>query len=286
MFTERIGSSGGDYTLTLDKIISSQGPPIIDTVECKFSYFWDWVRNTGSATLRTIDGVKVNMILHPLGIEGHLDFMSAAKPKLVKLPGGKTILIDRVILDLIGPDDAKAALIISNATSQIAGNEIIGTQNWEANKDETAEKVEIHAGRVGTSGGKFTLTLDKVLSGPPDVKRLVCDFSYVWNWVTNMGTATLQSIDDVQVDYPMFPMGIAGRLAFMASVEPGTEVKLPDGSTIIIYRVLFDLIGNNQSAAMMLGEDGNEILVTENWNIVEEETVKRSNKVTRATYSS
>jgi len=286
MFADRSGTSGGDYTLTLDKIISWNGAHIISTAECKFSYVWDWVHSTGSAILRTIDGVKVNMILHPLGIEGQLDFMSAAKPKLVKLPGGQTILITRVILDLIGPDHAKAALMISNGTSQIVGNGIIVTQNWESSEEKTLESVATHGARIGTSGGKFNLTLDKVLSGPPDVKKLVCDFSYVWNWVSNMGTATLLSIDGIQVDYPMFPMGIAGRLAFMASVEPGTEVKLPDGSTIIIYRVLFDLIGKTQSAAMMLGEDGDEILVTENWGINNEETVTRSKKVTKATYSS
>lgn len=126
--------------------------------------------------------------------------------------------------------------------------------------------------------GQFTLTLDKVLAGSPNPASLVCTYTYTYDFYTLLGSANVVSIGGTDVDFYMFPMGIEGRLAFMANIEPGTEVNLSDGATVILYRALFDVVGESATAAMMLGKDGDDILVTQNWN-TSEDLVEQSKKV-------
>lgn len=61
----------------------------------------------------------------------------------------------------------------------------------------------------------------------------------------------------------MFPMGIAGELAFMANNQ--FYVTLPDGTRFFAYRTLLTLKANVKSAAFMIGEEGDTIVSTSNW---------------------
>ncbi|KZP25529.1 hypothetical protein FIBSPDRAFT_950233 [Athelia psychrophila] len=294
MSTERVGLSNGNYTLTLDKVIS--GSPIVKQVVCDISYIWNWPRNTGSATLLTVDGVKVDLPLFPEGIEGMLAFISD-KPTEVKLPDGPTVVINRVVLELVGGNTQKAMMMLGEPGTEITTDEILATQNWELGGPATVERagkvVEAiySSGRpVGESGGQFTLTLDKVVSGTPIVKTAVCAFSYVWNWPRNTGSATLRTIDGIQVDMPLFPEGIEGMLAFMS--DRSIEVKLPEGPTVVINRVMLELVGRDtKRAAMMLGEPGtevttDEILATPNWEQGGAATAERAGRVVGVVYAS
>jgi len=288
MSSERLGLSHETFTLILSRTIVWKGLTKLLNAKCQFTYTWDWAEKKGLATLDNIWGIPIGMRLLPVGHESgsKLEFMSTGKP--IPFEWFSLFYIERIILDVSSPD-RKAVMMLSDELSVGGSNGIIATENWTWNNHEDRPReIALEGSRVGTSGGKFTLTLDKVLRGTSDViiKKLVGEYSYVYNWVTNMGSATLETIDGTAVNFYMFPMGIEGRLAFMARLEPGTKVTLPDGSTIIIYRALFDLIGNEASAAFMLGEEGDEILVTQNWEATEEETVAISKRVVKATYSS
>ena len=130
--SQPLGLASETFTLTLDKVIKS-GPsqiPLITKAICKFSYIWDFPRQIGSAELLTIDGVDVELRMFPLGIVGQLDFMNTDRTT-VRLPGGRTITLDRVILDLFSPTIRKAAIMIEE------GEEILATQNWEADVEAT-----------------------------------------------------------------------------------------------------------------------------------------------------
>ncbi len=114
----------------------------------------------------------------------------------------------------------------------------------------------------------FDLILDNVKQGSTDLKDPVCSFSYTWDEKTNMGIANLQAINGTPVNIVLHPLGIAGQLDFMSDMAPaGYPVDALPGEeteiiTIVIYRVILDVEGDNRSAAIMLGEEGETIITS------------------------
>jgi hypothetical protein len=119
--------------------------------------------------------------------------------------------------------------------------------------------------QVGLASETFTLTLNRQVR-PGPISSLTCKFSYIWDFPRNMGHATLVSVDDgSDINLWMFPLGINNQLDFMNSDH--NTVILPSGKTIVLYRVILDLVpGRERAAAIMIGETGDEILATQSWD--------------------
>ncbi|KAF3940050.1 hypothetical protein ABW19_dt0208657 [Dactylella cylindrospora] len=113
----------------------------------------------------------------------------------------------------------------------------------------------------------FNLTLSKTIEGAtPSYLPLNVQFAYDWDFDRNMGSATVVSISNNQTDKFMFTMGISGKLAFMAREQ--FNVTIESGEEIFAYRVLLNMdkeTAQHKSAAMMIGQDGDIIVATENW---------------------
>ena len=115
------------FELTLDKVL--KGSTELKNPVCSFNYFWDTEKNMGIANLHSINGTPVNIILHPLGIAGQLDFMSDMAPTGFNVdadPGEDiaiiTVVIYRVILDVDG-DKRSAALMLGENGETIITSE-------------------------------------------------------------------------------------------------------------------------------------------------------------------
>lgn len=111
----------------------------------------------------------------------------------------------------------------------------------------------------------FVLILSKVYKGTPVIKDAKCEFSYQWNFSTNMGSAKLISIDNCEVNIELHPLGIMGYLDFMSDMQPTSYVI--NGQRVVIDRVILDinLKTGERSAAIMFNEDGSSIQTTENF---------------------
>lgn len=103
--------SQASFGLTLSQTI--KGTPVIENAHCEFSYQWDFEKNMGSATLVSINNCELNIVLHPLGIEGYLDFMSDMKPTSYVI-NGQIVVLYRVILDINLTTGIKSAAIMFN----------------------------------------------------------------------------------------------------------------------------------------------------------------------------
>lgn len=112
------------FELVLSKTI--QGEPALPNAKCEFNYHWDFETNMGLALLRDINGAPVNITLHPLGIEGQLDFMSDIEPTPVNIDG-KVVIIYRVILDIDLETGAREAAIMFGEH----GESIEATENFQ-----------------------------------------------------------------------------------------------------------------------------------------------------------
>ncbi|KAF3187670.1 hypothetical protein TWF106_006783 [Orbilia oligospora] len=122
----------------------------------------------------------------------------------------------------------------------------------------------------------FHLTLTKALEGNlPPFLPLDIQFAYDWNFAQNTGHATVLSIgSNNTVNQDMFPMGISKRLAFMARDKFDVAIDGPDGNKeeIFAYRVILNMdkeTTETKTAAVMLGEEGDVIIATENWGATE-----------------
>lgn len=104
--------------LTLDQVV--KGERVLENPSCHFTYDWDKETNTGIGQLHTINGSPVNIVLHPLGIKGELDFMSdLTEPThyIVNASNDESIAlidvtINRVILDADADGGKGAAAIM------------------------------------------------------------------------------------------------------------------------------------------------------------------------------
>lgn len=126
------------FELTLDQVL--KGSTDLKNPVCSFSYSWDTERNMGIANLQAINGTPVNIVLHPLGIAGQLDFMSDMAPTGYNVdadPGEATeiitVVIYRVILDVDG-DKRTAAIMLGEE-----GDTIITSEGFA--KDSAAKQL-------------------------------------------------------------------------------------------------------------------------------------------------
>ncbi|MCR9173237.1 MAG: hypothetical protein NXI10_12120 [bacterium] len=106
---------------SFDLVLSNQvrGEQVLENPSCHFTYDWNKDENMGIAMLQSINETPVNIVLHPLGIKGQLDFMSDMEPKhvAVNATNGNSdvmvnIIINRVILDVV--KDGNEAAIMFN----------------------------------------------------------------------------------------------------------------------------------------------------------------------------
>jgi hypothetical protein len=109
------------FELVLNKVIEGQSP--FNDANCQYTYQWDFGTNTGEARLLSINGDRVKIILHPLGIEGYLDFMSDQPPTTYTV-NGQEVVISRVILDIDLSNNARSAALMFGDGS------ILGTANF------------------------------------------------------------------------------------------------------------------------------------------------------------
>lgn len=139
------------FDLTLDKEI--RGESNLKNPVCLFHYDWDASANTGIAMLQTINGTPVNIALHPIGIEGQLDFMSDIEPTHFSVNASNDdsialidIIVDRVILDVDGAQRS-AALILGEMKDTIIASQ--GFMNDSAAKQLPAVEFERPAAPAG-----------------------------------------------------------------------------------------------------------------------------------------
>ncbi len=116
------------FTLTLSHLIAGDAPVIKDA-KCEFTYIWDFEKNMGLAHLVSIDDCVVNITLHPLGIQGQLDFMSDIPPTPYVI-NGQRVVIYRVILDINPANNDREAAIMFNED----GSVIQSTPNFDSAK--------------------------------------------------------------------------------------------------------------------------------------------------------
>ena len=114
------------FSLVLNRLLKGE-TFVIKNANCEFSYKWDFPKNMGLAELISINNCLVNIILHPTGIAGKLDFMSDISPTAYVI-NGQRIIIYRVILDIDLSNDVRSAGIMFNAD----GSCIEVTENFDS----------------------------------------------------------------------------------------------------------------------------------------------------------
>jgi hypothetical protein len=132
--------------------------------------------------------------------------------------------------------------------------------------EETLKKAHTNAIGIVPSHATFTLTLSKLYKGAqPVIPNAVCEFSYIWDFQKNMGLAHLNSINNVQVNIVLHPLGIAGYLDFMSDMPPTPYVI--NGQRIILNRIILDInrTTNERSGGIMFNQDGSVIQTTANF---------------------
>jgi len=124
---------------TFNVVLSQQikGTPVLENPVCEMNYIWDFEKNMGLAHLKSINGTPVNITLHPIGIEGYLDFMSDIPPTKYTVsaePGFSIALVEvtiyRVILDIDKSTGKISAAIMFNDD----GSSIQATSNFDNSK--------------------------------------------------------------------------------------------------------------------------------------------------------
>lgn len=122
------------FELKLTKTISTELQATNYKFNCKLHYQWNFSTNMGLGHLLTIGGTQVNFELHPLGIEGALDFMSDIIPPTPVTIDGQTVIIYRVILNcwLDGTGTKACAVMFGEKGSHIEASEV-----FEAEKQLT-----------------------------------------------------------------------------------------------------------------------------------------------------
>jgi hypothetical protein len=121
------------FTLVLSKLKKGTSP-VLPNARCTFSYNWDFQKNMGLAHLISIDGSIVEITLHPLGIQGYLDFMSSMPPTPFVI-NGKKVIIYRVILDINLQTGVRSAAIMFNVNGSVIQTSALFT---EASLDKLA----------------------------------------------------------------------------------------------------------------------------------------------------
>ena len=93
------------FSLTLNQQL--EGTPVLENPAFEYHYDWNFDTNKGIAVLTSINGTPVNITLHPLGIQGNLDFMSDMEPTTYTVNASNDqsialidVVIYRIILDV------------------------------------------------------------------------------------------------------------------------------------------------------------------------------------------
>lgn len=132
--------------------------------------------------------------------------------------------------------------------------------------------------RTGISSETLTLTLDKLASEySPNINihKAVCVFSYIWNWESNTGSATLLTMDGVQIDGAQINLELfgfkedSGEVRFVGVLSGHSDkVTLPAGSPFIDIGVELKFVGDTKMAGVLFvtepPRDG-PVLLTQNW---------------------
>lgn len=105
------------FELVLNKVI--KGNPPLKTANDWYSYEWNFGTNTGLAHLISINNVAVNIVLHPLGIAGYLDFLSDQPPTPYVI-NGQRVVISKAILDIKLSNNARSAALMFGDGSILA----------------------------------------------------------------------------------------------------------------------------------------------------------------------
>jgi len=134
----------GQFKLVLSNVL--RGEEVLKDPCCEFSYHWDFEKNMGLATLVSMNGTPMNITLHPLGIQGRLDFMSDIPPTKYTVNAecdNSVALIEvvvyRVILDMNPETGEKEAAIMF----KMDGSTIQTTANFsEASASKSLPEVE------------------------------------------------------------------------------------------------------------------------------------------------
>jgi hypothetical protein len=115
----------------------------------------------------------------------------------------------------------------------------------------------------------FTLVLSKLYQGmSPVIPDARCEFSYNWNFLTNMGSAELISINNAKVNIPLFPEGIAGMLGFMSDIATPQTFNI-NGQMVQISRVILNVMlssGDRKGGIMFPTPQGMVIQTTPNFS--------------------
>lgn len=114
---------------------------------------------------------------------------------------------------------------------------------------------------------QFSLILSEVFRGKEVLENPSCEFSYHWDFETNMGLALLQSINGSQVNITLHPLGIHGQLDFMSDITSTKFlVNASNDDSIAMIEVTIDRVildmdakGENPKAAIMFGIEGETI---------------------------
>lgn len=109
---------------------------------------------------------------------------------------------------------------------------------------------------------EFELILSETLEGTTVLSDAKCVFNYHWDFKENRGIAHLLDLDGNSVNIVLHPLGIKGILAFMSDIPPTKYVI--NGKNAVIYRVILDisLETGERSAAIMFGDEGENIQTT------------------------
>lgn len=241
------------FNLVLSKVLQGNAPVLPDA-NCTFHYSWNFETNMGSAQLLSINGTNVNIPLFPLGIAGMLDFMSDMQPATYNI-GGHDVVIDRVILDINLATDAKSGAIMFNPD----GSVIQATPNFVT---EHISNIDLPV----PPQAKFTLVLSKLYKGSaPVLPNANCVYQYKWDFVKNMGSAQLVSINGTPVNIQLNAMGSRSMLGFMSDMQP-TSYNI-SGHQVTINRVILNvmLLSGERRGAIMFNNDGSVIQTTPNF---------------------
>ncbi len=113
------------FDLTLDTLIKGSERAIWPAI-CNFSYNWDFERGTGLASLDFLNDTAIGISLHPLGIEGYLDFMSdLEEPVKITIDDLITVTIKEIGLSIELGTNKRSAFIVFNVNADV----IQGTSN-------------------------------------------------------------------------------------------------------------------------------------------------------------
>lgn len=114
------------------------------------------------------------------------------------------------------------------------------------------------------------LTLSQTFRGETVLENPVCKFHYHWDFENNTGSASLATIDGVEVEQKLFPLGIKGMLGFMSDMQP--TLYMINDKQVSVFRIILDIDLPEMSprAAIMFNKDGSTIQTTDNWDASKE----------------